>query len=84
MDTVSQILLQCVTDLLAFLELSEDSVVDPDAAVAQMEGVAHSLQWLTPGDRRALIEGIRALADKEEAEDKRSFLIDLPEGLGLA
>jgi hypothetical protein len=37
---LEQAQLNCVVDLVASLELSDDSIVDTDAALVQMEAVA--------------------------------------------
>lgn len=83
MDALTEALLESTADLLAFLELSDDSVVDPDAAVVQMEAVAGRLQSLTTSDRRVLTDAIHALAIRQEREDRRSFVQDLPNSLGI-
>ena len=84
---MNEILMQAVVECAAFLELSGDDVVNPDAAVRQLEGLASTLRELTPPDRIAFTEFVEDLA-RSELENHGStrrvqFLQTLPENLGL-
>jgi hypothetical protein len=74
METLARIVL----DLLLFLELSDDSTVDPDAAVTQMESVAANLQALAPNDRGQFVALTEQYADEREPGRDRDFLRALP------
>lgn len=49
-------LAQALVEAVAFLELSEDEVIDPDSAVQAMESVSHSLQTASVQEKRALLD----------------------------
>jgi hypothetical protein len=80
---LAQELLQCLVDLLAFLELSDTSVVDTDASLTEMERVAYRLQSLGPDDRAWIARTTQLLAERESKSDRRAFVETLPEALGL-
>ena len=82
-DIGSSVLMRTVMDCLAFLELSGDDVIDPDAAVGMIEAVAFELQKL-PEPRRAAFVAL-ALHRAAEQDDPRSaeFFRRLPEAIGL-
>lgn len=80
---LAQELLQCLVDVLAFLELSDTSVVDSDAALTEMESVAYRLQSLGPDDRDWIVRTTQFLADREGKSDRRAFVETLPDTLGL-
>jgi hypothetical protein len=80
--------MKAVIDLAAFLELSDDDVVDPDAAVEQLEILAFNLKHLTQEERQVFIHFIsKTVADLETKELSNdnlvSFLRSLPDSLGL-
>ncbi len=67
--------------LFAFLELSNDDVVDPDAAVTAMENAADDLLKLTRAEREALVERAQELADVERRPNVAAFLRRFGDGL---
>jgi hypothetical protein len=84
---MNRLLMSIVLDALAFLELSGDDVVDPDAAVGLMESIAASLTALAPADRQEFLDFVEAQArDAAKRNDERvsRFLRSLPEALGLS
>lgn len=76
-------LVAALLDLLAFLELSGDDVVHPDAAVAQMESTAHQLASLSLEDQVRLRKLVADLAATEVPPERAAFFSSLPEALGL-
>jgi hypothetical protein len=82
-DPILAALVHCT----AFLELSEDDAVDPDAAVEAMEHVSAYLSRL-PEDRvaelRAALTQLAQHTRKQGGpEDLQAFLDDFVENLGL-
>jgi len=80
--------MKLAVDACAFLELSGDDVVDPDAAVAQLEGIAFTLKAeLSAEECREFSSYVADLARRERAagsdEERVTFLERLPEYLGL-
>lgn len=75
-------LAEVVTDVALFFEFSDETIVDPDAALQRMEMLAFRLQDLAKDLQLALTAEIRSIAD----EDGRNaeFLRRLPEALDLA
>jgi hypothetical protein len=53
-------LAKAVVDAFAFLELSDDDVVDPDNAVEAMEMLTAELRECSPAERQALAEAAKA------------------------
>ena len=76
-----------VLDALAFLELSGDEVVDPDAAVGLTESIAATLKALAPAERQEFIDFVeaqaQAAANRNDVRVSR-FLHSLPDALGLS
>jgi hypothetical protein len=64
---VERALVAALVDCLAFIELSPDSVIDPDAAVQVHEQVAVRLQALPPEDRQRLVAHVAALLPRRRA-----------------
>jgi len=84
---MNPILIDALIDLLAFLELSGDDVVNPDSAVQAMESAAATLQKLSPEDRRVFIDHLHHQTDvqrKRGADQERvKFLESLAGNIGL-
>ena len=74
--------LAALLDCIAFLELSDDATVDPDAAVRQIESVAHLLRSAR-ADRDRMIADISALAAAEPNPERRRLFERLPSYIGL-
>lgn len=74
--------LAALLDCIAFLELSDDRTVDPDAAVRQLDSVAHLL-LSAPSEREQIISDISTLAAAEPDADRRRLFERLPTYLGL-
>jgi ankyrin repeat protein len=72
----------CLLELAAFLELSDDSIVDPDAAVGAMESVAASLAEASDEEKSALREAARRLA-KASKGSARTFYSSFMFACGL-
>jgi hypothetical protein len=66
-----------------FLELSGEDVVDPDAAVAQLEAAAAQFQELTDQERAVIIDEIIAIGKAHSNPRAQEFILDLPGSLGL-
>jgi hypothetical protein len=72
-----------LVELLMFLELSGEEIVDPDAAVAQLEAIAALLQELSEEERATIIDEIILIGKANPDPRAREFIIDLPGSLGL-
>jgi len=55
-------LAKAVVDMAIFLEFSDEQLIDQDAAVAALEGLAENLQRLEQQDRVALCAQFRVLS----------------------
>ena len=81
-------LMTIVLETLVFLELAGDDIVDPDAAVSQMEGSVATLTRLTPKEKAEFINFIREYADEEERQRGRperiEFFRSMPDNFGLS
>lgn len=59
-------IVRIVIDLIAFLALSDDDVVNPDSAIEQLEHVAATLQGLSAADRQEFLSLLRTHARDAE------------------
>jgi hypothetical protein len=80
---MNDLLMGIVVDVMAFLELSGDDVVDPKSAMTWLESISYKLQKLEPGDREAFLAFVAKRAQDEEEEQMKEFLRSLPEASGL-
>ena len=76
-------LANAIIDLAAFLELSGDDIVDPDAAVNAMESLAFALKSATPEEVGAIRSAIRERLGSSSPE-RAEFLRSFAENVGLA
>ena len=77
---------QALLDLAAFIELADDSIIDPDSAVKAMESVLATLNEGAAGDRAYLkglmIQEIGSMEERSQAQQARvDFYLDLMEQL---
>ena len=63
--------------------MSGENIVDPDAAVTQLEAVAALLQELSAQERAIVIEEVIALGKENPDPKAREFIVGLPGNLGL-
>ncbi|WP_157520111.1 barstar family protein [Herbidospora daliensis] len=80
-DVLVRTLAELVMDMAWFFESCDDSVVDPDDAVKQMEWISHKLGTLPTEARTRLIALIDERAESEP--ELREFLQSLAENSGL-
>jgi hypothetical protein len=80
-------LMKVMIELIVFLGLSGDDVVNPDAAVAQLEAIANDLRALGPNDKTALVRFINEYADELSAagdsSERAEFIREIPSSIGL-
>jgi hypothetical protein len=76
-------LARTVVEAVAFLELSDDRTVDPDAAVAAMEMLAAELQSCSPRERAALRRAAAKAASEARGAAARKFYRDFMVDAGL-
>ena len=84
---MNEILLKAIIDLAAFLELSGDDILDPDAATTQLDNLTAVLSGLTQPERDKFIAYIEKMSKDfaEHGSDERflRFLLSFPESFGL-
>ena len=76
-------LANAIIDLAAFLELSGDDVVDPDAAVNALESLAFALNSATPEEVAAVRSAIRDQLTLSPSRERAEFLRSFAESVGL-
>ena len=85
---ISTPLFQIILDSVLFFGLSNDDVVQPDAAVSQLEAISSILRELPGSDKRDFLAFVERAANSEEAEggtrERIEFMRKLSESLGLA
>ena len=73
--------------VIAFLGLSGEEVVDPDAATSQLEDVAAILRQLDESSRREFIACVEEIARRERDRSgdiaRSAFIAALPSYLGI-
>ncbi|WP_267107170.1 hypothetical protein [Xanthomonas sacchari] len=82
MNEMSTVLAKIVIDACLFLEFSNSSVVDPDAAIKMMEQIASELQGLSESQKERICEIFKEISGDYD-EKFSSFILSLPENLGL-
>lgn len=65
-------LMRAVIDCTLFIGLSEDNIIQPDAAIQQLESIALNLQELTLQEKSDFLMYIRKIANEEESESGKS------------
>jgi hypothetical protein len=79
--------LEALIDCLAFLSLSDDDTVNPDAAVGALEQAAFILRKMPANEqsefRDFLSDMVQSEATAKRGEEYRQFLRRLPAELGL-
>jgi hypothetical protein len=80
---MNQHIFQVVVDLVSFLALADDEIVDQDAALQQLENVAATLKRLPQGELDQFLTFIAESAAQSEDRRRSEFLRSLPEQLGL-
>lgn len=78
-------LMRAVAESVAFLALSDDAVLNPDAAVSQLENLASILKELNDSDQWRFQKYIHEIATREEVVSGRTprveFLSKLADNL---
>jgi hypothetical protein len=73
---MNEILMRLAAESVAFLELTDDELIDPDIAVKQLESITDSLQKLSNDERETFLKFVeevmapeaRAAYNEEAAE----------------
>ena len=77
-----QTLAKAIVEVLAFLELSGDDVIDPAVAVKLMESMAATLQEASEEERDAIIGAAMFELNRQSAADAPEEVLDFYEHLG--
>jgi hypothetical protein len=83
---MNQAIMEALVDTIAFIATSSDEVVDPDAAVAQLESISATLRK-SPTDVKAFLAYVKQAVERARSNgdvDRAEFLTSLPEHLGIA
>jgi hypothetical protein len=77
-----------VVEVIVFFGMSGEDLIDPDAAVSQLEAIATTLKELNSAEREQFLSYVRELAEAEERATGRTprveFLLGIGVNLGLA
>lgn len=63
---MNPILMEAFAEFVLFFDLSDDEVVDPDAATQQLEQAGSYLAQLAPGDRVAFAQYVNSMILAEQ------------------
>ena len=84
---MNQLLMRAVVEYAIFLGLSEETDVNPDVAVSQLEQLTSILRQLDPVERKEFMSFIQTMRDAESqnprSQERVEFLNSLAENLGL-
>ena len=84
---MNKILARVAVEYAAFLALSDDSVLDPDVAIAQLERLASLLQAMSEEDRAQFLVHVAEIRQEESKDaanaDRVQFLSSIEADLGL-
>ncbi len=79
--------MQSLVEFAVFVGVSNDKIVDPDAAIEQLEQLSIILKGLTPTERTAFVTFIQNMATTESndshAKERVEFLHSLAENIGF-
>ncbi|NOK62127.1 MAG: hypothetical protein GFH27_549321n114 [Chloroflexi bacterium AL-W] len=80
---MNEMLMHIIIDQILFLELSDDSIVEPDAAVAQLEQIAYCLQKLDQKEREVFTAYIDQYITTENATNQKRIAVlrSIPDSL---
>jgi hypothetical protein len=79
-------LMKALVDVVVFLALSDDDVLDPDAAIEQLEHVAATLKKMPAADRKQFLGFVATAAKHAQTsghDERAEFLQELSEQLGI-
>lgn len=80
-------LMRAVICTATFFELSGDDIIDPDAALQQMESLSKILRDLSPTEKQKFIDFTQKYALEEEANgasvERLDFIKSISDSLGL-
>ena len=69
--------------LLAYLEFADDTDVNPDSAISQMEAIAFLLQGMTEEGRRQFLDIAASVATEFSNPDVMDFILGIGDSMGL-
>jgi hypothetical protein len=81
---ITEPLMDVLIDVVLFLEMSDRSTIDPDAAIKVIETIAAHVQRFGPTDRALVTEYVRTQAGKEPQANRATLMMRIPEMLGIA
>ncbi|WP_433178946.1 hypothetical protein [Actinoallomurus sp. CA-150999] len=76
-------LLKIVVAHAVFFDTCDDSVLDADTALEQMEGAAYLLNQLAAADKKRLVDELASLAALETGPSDREYLEGFAYAVGL-
>jgi hypothetical protein len=65
-------LAKALIETAAFLEFSSDDSVNPDDAVRELEGIAHTLHSASPEEVAAIRQALREMVDASQSDSART------------
>jgi hypothetical protein len=76
-------LMDVVVQTVLFLELSDQNIVDDDAAVAMLESIAATLQGMSGPEKEAFKQYLRARVAQSSDHKERQVLEAMADALGI-
>lgn len=79
---IAEQIARILANVILFLDMTDDKILDPDAAVEVMEELAHGLEALDKGFLRELVDAFPVIAQEYGGESQR-LVLDIPRGFYL-
>jgi hypothetical protein len=76
-------LMEAIVDTVLFLELSDEQIVDEDAAVRMLEQIATTLQTMDAETNGRFLQYLKVRAERTESSNQRQAIENLASDLGL-
>lgn len=76
-------IMEAIVDMVLFLELSDEQIIDEDAAVAMLEQIATTLQTMDAETNSRFLQYLKARAERTESSSQRQAIENLASDLGL-
>jgi hypothetical protein len=83
MTPLEHTLAKALTEIIIWLDLSDDDIIRPEATMEVLEPVIVLLQRLPGQDRLALADLISQFAHQDTDPERQLTVIEAPETLGL-
>ncbi|MDN2714551.1 hypothetical protein [Janthinobacterium sp. SUN120] len=72
-----------ISDIAIFFEYADEEVLDSDASIEMMEQLSMRLKAMSEDDKKSVSDKFREVSVKYDDEQRKLFVFNLPDALGL-